>query len=186
MRTTHWRSQATVDPYAECEREPFENPFTSDDPRHKKYENRTVYRPYTRKTDWMNLIRLRRGLSRGAAAGCSQGREPLETVINDHKAPEGRQVLCVPVAPPGLLRLWDQQPGARAPGYILSSLRDWRRRRSSASITNSYWIELLGVVMPKTVADPSLEASTLSSVSGVEKVFRPGQRAEANEIMVRQ
>ena len=103
MRTTHWRSQATVDPYAECEREPFENPFTSDDPPHKKYENRTVYRPYTRKTDWMNLTRLRRGLSRGAAAGCSQGREPLETVINDHKAPEGRQVLCVPVAPPGLL-----------------------------------------------------------------------------------
>jgi hypothetical protein len=51
----------------------------------------------------VNLTRLRRGLSRGAAAGCSQGREPLETVINDHKAPEGRQVLCVPVAPPGLL-----------------------------------------------------------------------------------
>ena len=46
----------TTDPYAECEREPFENPFPPDDPKHKKYENRTVYRPYTRKTDWIELL----------------------------------------------------------------------------------------------------------------------------------
>jgi len=88
----------TTDPYAECEREPFQNPFPPDDPRHQKYENRTVYRPYTRKTDW---------------------------------------------------------------------------------------IELLGFVMPKTMANPSLEATALSSVSGMDKAFRPGQKAEANEIMVR-
>jgi len=47
------------------------------------------------------------------------------------------------------------------------------------------WIELLGFVMPKTLANPSLDATALASVSGVETVFRPGQRAEANEIMVR-
>jgi hypothetical protein len=39
--------------------------------------------------------------SRVAAKGCCQGREPLESEINDHEAPEGRKVLCVPVAPPG-------------------------------------------------------------------------------------
>ena len=27
-----------------------------DDPRHKKYENRTLYRPYTRKTDWIEFL----------------------------------------------------------------------------------------------------------------------------------
>jgi hypothetical protein len=89
----------TTDPYAECEREPFENPFPTDDPKHKKYENRTVYRPYMRKTDW---------------------------------------------------------------------------------------VELLGFVTPKSATDhPSLETQPLSAVAGADKVFRPGERAKANEIMVR-
>ncbi len=88
----------TTDPYAECEREPFQNPLKPGEPAYKKYEGRTVYRAYKRKTDW---------------------------------------------------------------------------------------IELLGFVMPKTMANPSLEATALSSVSGMDKAFRPGQKAEANEIMVR-
>ena len=88
----------TTDPYAECEREPFENPFKPGDPAYEKYQNRTVYRPYMRKTDW---------------------------------------------------------------------------------------IELLGFVMPKSATDPSLETKPLSAVSGAEKVFRPGERAKADEIMVR-
>ena len=88
----------TTDPYAQCEREPFENPFKPPDPAYEKYQNRTVYRAYMRKTDW---------------------------------------------------------------------------------------IELLGFVMPKSATDPSLETKPLSAVSGAEKVFRPGERAKANEIMVR-
>jgi len=89
----------TTDPYTECEREPFEDPFPPDDPTHEKYENRTVYRPYTRKTDW---------------------------------------------------------------------------------------IELLGFVMPKTEADTaSFPSVPLSSVPGIAKVFRSGEKAEASAIMVR-
>jgi len=88
----------TTDPYAECEREPFENPFKPGDAAFEKYRNRTVYRPYKRKTDW---------------------------------------------------------------------------------------VELLGFAMPKTATESSEEAIPLSSVPGMEKVFRPGAKAEASEIMVR-
>jgi len=89
----------TTDPYTECQREPFKNPFPAGDPLHKKYANRTVYRPYTRKTDW---------------------------------------------------------------------------------------IELLGFVMPKAKADTaSLASVPLSTVPGIAKAFRPGERAEASAIMVR-
>ena len=42
----------TTDPYAECEREPFENPFKPGDPKYKKYRGRTVYHAYRRKSNW--------------------------------------------------------------------------------------------------------------------------------------
>jgi hypothetical protein len=88
----------TTDPYAECEREPFENPCAPDHARYEQYENRTVYKAHMRKTDW---------------------------------------------------------------------------------------VELLGFVMPNTEAAPSLEAIPLASVPGVEAVFRPGEKVEANAVMVR-
>lgn len=50
------RHFVTTDPYAECEREPFRDPFPPDNRLHKKYANRIVYRPYTRKTDWIELL----------------------------------------------------------------------------------------------------------------------------------
>lgn len=46
----------TTDPYAECEREPFENPFKPGDPAYEKYQNRIVYRAYKQKTDWIELL----------------------------------------------------------------------------------------------------------------------------------
>ena len=46
----------TTDPYAECEREPFQNPLKPGEPGHNKYEGRTVYRAYKRKTDWIELL----------------------------------------------------------------------------------------------------------------------------------
>jgi len=89
----------TTDPYAECEREPFQNPFNPGDSAYQKYEGRTVYRPYTRKTDW---------------------------------------------------------------------------------------IELLGFLMPKTEAETGpLPSVPLSYVPGIVEVFRSGEKAEANAIMVR-
>jgi hypothetical protein len=40
--------------------------------------------------------------------------------------------------------------------------------------------------MPKTAADTaSVPSVPLSSVPGIAKVFRPGEKAEANAIMVR-
>ena len=36
----------TTDPYAECEREPFQNPFKPGDSAYQKYEGRTVYADY--------------------------------------------------------------------------------------------------------------------------------------------
>jgi len=47
------------------------------------------------------------------------------------------------------------------------------------------YLTLLAFVMPKSEADPSLETIPLSAVSGVEKVFRAGEKAEISEIMVR-
>jgi len=44
---------------------------------------------------------------------------------------------------------------------------------------------LLGFVMPKDAADASLQSVLLQSVPGMAKVFRPGDKAEANAIMVR-
>lgn len=46
----------TTDPYTECEREPFQNPLKPGEPGHTKYERRTVYRAYERKTDWIELL----------------------------------------------------------------------------------------------------------------------------------
>ena len=68
------------------------------------------------------------GLSRGAAAGCSQGRQPLESTHHPPASPVGAAGAypTIPVAPTGLWRFFCQYPGADAPGYNLSSLRDWR------------------------------------------------------------
>ena len=54
--TSSGRHFVTTDPYTGCEREPFQNPFTPDDPKYKKYQNRTIYHPYRRKTDWVELL----------------------------------------------------------------------------------------------------------------------------------
>ena len=54
--TPSGRQFVTTDPYAGCEREPFQNPFTPADPRYEKYQNRTIYHAYRRKTDWVELL----------------------------------------------------------------------------------------------------------------------------------
>ncbi len=46
----------TTDPYAQCDREPFTNPFKPGDEHYEKYQNRTVYRPYSGQTDWIELL----------------------------------------------------------------------------------------------------------------------------------
>ena len=43
-------------PYAGCERDPFQNPFTPGDSAYNKCQGRTVYRAYKRKTDWVELL----------------------------------------------------------------------------------------------------------------------------------
>lgn len=50
------RQFVTTDPYAACEREPFKNPFQPGDAAYEKYQNRTVYHAYRRKTDWVELL----------------------------------------------------------------------------------------------------------------------------------
>ncbi|CAL1151169.1 unnamed protein product [Cladocopium goreaui] len=65
------------------------------------------------------------------ATARSRGRQPPESDVAQHQAPEGRQRFRTPVAvaPPGLLP-WRgrHRPGARAPGYALSPLRGFLRR----------------------------------------------------------
>ena len=46
----------TTDPYAGCERQPFQNPFTPGDATYEKYQNRTIYHAYRGKTDWVELL----------------------------------------------------------------------------------------------------------------------------------
>lgn len=46
----------TADPYAQCEQEPFKNPLKPGDEGFEKYQNRTVFRPYSGKTDWIELL----------------------------------------------------------------------------------------------------------------------------------
>ncbi len=46
----------TTDPYTRCQRGPFQNPLGPGDAAYEKYENRTVYRPFARKTDWVELL----------------------------------------------------------------------------------------------------------------------------------
>lgn len=50
------RHFVTTDPYAQCDREPFDNPFEPGHKLHDKYENRTVYRPYLKKAEWIELL----------------------------------------------------------------------------------------------------------------------------------
>jgi len=50
------RHFVTTDPYAGCEREVFRNPFKPGDAKYKKYQNRTIYHAYRRKTDWVELL----------------------------------------------------------------------------------------------------------------------------------
>jgi hypothetical protein len=46
----------TTDPYARCATEPFVNPLTPDSPQFNHYENRKVYKPYLRKTEWVEFL----------------------------------------------------------------------------------------------------------------------------------
>ena len=46
----------TTDPYAECEREPFENPYQPGDGSFEKYQNKIIYRGYKRKTEWVEFL----------------------------------------------------------------------------------------------------------------------------------
>ncbi len=72
------------------------------------------------------LTWLRQGISRGAAAGYSQGRQPLEKAPSWRKPQRGDRSLSdnSPAAPTGLVRFCARRPGADAPGYNLPSLRD--------------------------------------------------------------
>jgi len=70
------------------EREPFENPLKPADRAHKKYEGRTVYRAYKRKTDWIELLgfampkdkatRTANTVPLGSVGGVSESFEPGE------------------------------------------------------------------------------------------------------------
>jgi len=46
----------TTDPYAQCEREPFKNPLKPGHESYEKYQNRIIYHPYRRKTDWVEFL----------------------------------------------------------------------------------------------------------------------------------
>jgi hypothetical protein len=50
------RHFVTLDPYTQCSREPFANPFEPDHELHAKYENQTVYHTYTGQTEWVELL----------------------------------------------------------------------------------------------------------------------------------
>jgi len=50
------RHFVTLDPYTQCAREPFENPFEPGHELHGKYENQTVYHTYKQQTDWVELL----------------------------------------------------------------------------------------------------------------------------------
>ena len=50
------RTFVTTDPYAECAREPFKNPAAPDAPNYAKYQNRTLYKAYMGKTEWVELL----------------------------------------------------------------------------------------------------------------------------------
>lgn len=46
----------STDPYAQCVREPFENPLQPGDERFGKYENRSIYRVFKGGTGWVELL----------------------------------------------------------------------------------------------------------------------------------
>jgi len=46
----------TTDPYAGCAREPFRNPASPDARNYEKYQNRTLYKTYAGKTEWLELL----------------------------------------------------------------------------------------------------------------------------------
>lgn len=50
------RHFVTTDPYAQCASEPFKNPFKPGHASYAKYQDRTIYRPYLKKTDWIELL----------------------------------------------------------------------------------------------------------------------------------
>ena len=50
------RTFVTTDPYAQCASEPFKNPFEPGHESYEKYQNRTIYRPYLKQTDWVELL----------------------------------------------------------------------------------------------------------------------------------
>lgn len=50
------RHFVTTDPYAQCAREPFGNPFKPGHESYAKYQGRTIYRPYLKQTDWVELL----------------------------------------------------------------------------------------------------------------------------------
>ena len=46
----------TTDPYAQCARESFENPFEPGHKYHANFENRTLYHTYRKQTEWVGLL----------------------------------------------------------------------------------------------------------------------------------
>lgn len=57
MRNNETRRHfVTTDPYAQCDREPFKNPFEPGHKLHEKYAGRTIYRPYLKKAEWVEFL----------------------------------------------------------------------------------------------------------------------------------
>ncbi len=54
--TQSGREFLTTDPYAGCQREPFANPLKPDDPSYQKYQDRTLYKAFAGKTEWVELL----------------------------------------------------------------------------------------------------------------------------------
>jgi hypothetical protein len=67
------RSFVSTDPYARCAREPFLNPLKPGDPAFAKYEHRTLYKAYLRRTTWVELLGY-------ARTECGAGEIPLADV----------------------------------------------------------------------------------------------------------
>ena len=63
------RHFVTTDPYAQCAREPFENPFEPGHEFHARFENRTVHHTYRRQTEWLELLGFVMPKDRADAAG---------------------------------------------------------------------------------------------------------------------
>lgn len=46
----------TTDPYLVCEKAPFTNPYPVDHENFQRFNNRTIYKPYDGKTEWIELL----------------------------------------------------------------------------------------------------------------------------------